>query len=148
MRDIVEDYWESLSDEEKSKWTIPDEEIAKQAAEAKAKLDAMHVRLFGSEPPALPGIASAIAQPQSLVQQLIGPSTPVASNDMATIFLDGVIKRPATGTLSIRCFWCEQNKHLLNEDLQDGWHLIEDAAKPDRPAHYMCPDCAKTEIPE
>jgi hypothetical protein len=128
MRDIVDAYWESLSDEERAKWT----------AEA-----ATH----GLRPPT-PGIASAVTAPQYLVPMNIGPDASNDAGGIFTIFLDGLIKRPATGTLTIRCYWCDENRHLLNEDLQDGWHLVEDAAKPDRPAHYMCPDCAKTEIPE
>lgn len=159
MRDIVDDYWDSLSDEEKAKWvdSLSDEEIAKQAAEARAKLDAIHTHLYGGEPPALlatmPGTVSAVAQPQYIVPMNIGPDGPPMQP--MTIFLDGLIKRPMSDDLNLGCAWCEVSVRVpfprdnratdwMHASVPEGWRLIG----PSDDSRYMCPACVKTEIPE
>ncbi len=54
-------------------------------------------------------------------------------------------------TLLARCWWCSVSYMPMpghNEPLPDGWRewmFMEGARKRFR---FMCPDCAKTEIPE
>jgi hypothetical protein len=130
MRDIVEDYWASLPDEEKAKW------------EAEAEAAGL----------AAPGMVSDIASPQLLVPTTIGPDQPPMQP--MTIFLDGRIKRPMSDELNLGCAWCEVSVRLpfprdnratdwMHTVIPEGWRLIE---SPDD-CRYMCPDCVRAEIP-
>jgi hypothetical protein len=145
MRDIVEDYWASLSDEERAKFENPSpEELEKQEAETAA---------FFNKMIATPGMVSAVAQPQYLVPTTIGPDEPPMQP--MTIFLDGLIKRPMSDELNLGCAWCEVSVRIpfprdnratdwMHTVVPEGWHLVEAPAD----CRYMCPLCVETEIPE
>lgn len=161
IRDIVEDYWDSLSDEQKAKF---DTEIAKQATEAEAKMDEIRTRLYGSEPPAFPTHSAS-----NLLEVRNGELVPVSAEDAAkipvyqppggvfpTIFLSGLIKRPASvddNTPAVLvCEWCgftipdPIDLHHDTNIVPDGWLSV---ARPLSDEHaVMCPACVRAELEE
>jgi hypothetical protein len=128
IRDIVEDYWESLPEEQKILWNKPlsDEERAK-AIEAQAKLE-----------------------------EILGRPTVTAQEPLVTIFLDGLIKRPASvdddTPAVLVCEWCgftipdPIDLHHDTDIVPDGWVSV---ARPLSNEHaVMCPACVRTELEE
>ena len=79
-------------------------------------------------------------------------SEKIEANNFVTIFLDGLIKRPAPeNDTHVYCDWCDA-KVVPNTDgwaigfsLPDGWKMIE---RPDSPHSIMCPACVESEIHE
>ena len=129
IRDIVEDYWASLPEEQKILWDKPlsDEEFAKAHGEAQAKLE-----------------------------KILNRPTVTAQGPLVTIFLDGLIKRPASvddNTPAVLvCEWCgftipdPIDLHHDTNIVPDGWLSV---ARPLSDEHaVMCPACVRAELEE
>lgn len=165
VSDMVEEFWLGMSEEDREQFEkgLDDAGLQEQVEKTRAKLNEIRTRLagsmYGSEPPAIAGTAP------NLMEWTRSGIVPVSAEDaanipihkgaVATIFLDGLIKRPADDVQEdmLHCAWCDASilaPHGFS--LPDGWDEIEvgQSVKTETGADflYMCDPCKKQELPE
>lgn len=151
-RDLVDDYWNSLSPEEREKWSAPlsPEEHARATELVNALTARTELSAFPTGP--VSNLLEIVNWELVPVSGKDAADIPLDDGPLITVFLDGYVKRPVDDTIIALCGFCGDVSVRVTGDaeqltpftLPDGW--IQLWREPEN--MFMCPNCAKTEMPE